>query len=51
MLAGTWGKFGFYFIIGVCVSLGILVFCGISGFYVTLNETEEIDQSESSFAL
>ena len=32
MLAGTWGKFGFYFVNGVCVFLRILIFCDISVF-------------------
>ena len=44
MLAGTWGKYGSYFMNGVCIFLKILIFCDISVFfYVTLDGTEEID--------
>ena len=51
MLAGTWGKFGFYFVNVVCVFLRILIFVTFLVFYVTLDETEEIDQPGSNFAL
>ena len=52
VLVGTWGKFSSYFTIDVCVSVGgFRFFVTYLDFYVTLNETEETDQSESSFAL
>ena len=52
VLVGTWGKFSSYFTIDVCVSVGgFRFFVTYLDFYVTLNETEETDQSESSFCV